>query len=251
MWLKMNTVQVLPMLWMVVLAFFSFRDFIYSSLVFSTEWNESLPEISCSRLVNTSANSAYFYSRWLEWLQGTVRFIWRWLVCAGTLIPSVKQTLRARDDTRVEDNLMDKKSCTSWSLLGHSTLQSGLTTGKISLLIELCYPFVLDTPSTHTHTRAHPRARSHFLPRWILGGVAQQVRLYCILGLSTCSLLEDTNIVRLPTFPAHPRPPYLLFTRVGLHSANTLLASGGEWEAAFQLFFEQWAWGSHTFWVFE
>ena len=112
-------------------------------------------------------------------------------------------------------------------------------------------PCVVDTPSnTHTHTHTH----THPPPCWILGGATQQVRLYCIRGLLHLQpFAHHHHHGRHEPSQASPHSPLqshlssrVLFTWVGLHLANTLLASGGggkkRREAAFQLFLEQWAW---------
>lgn len=120
-------------------------------------------------------------------------------------------------------------------------------------------PFVEDThTNTHIHTHTHPP------PCWILGGATQQVRLYCIRGLlhlQPFPTTEDTNPVRLHLTPLQSHvSSHVLFTWVGLHLANTLLASGGgerreekgrEGKQHFNYFWNNGHGPRHTFWVFE
>lgn len=70
---------------------------------------------------------------------------------------------------------------------------------------------------------------THFLPRWIVGGVAQQVRLYFMQGFSTCSPRSGFT-----SFPANPHLLLLLFFLPGSaqHLANTLSASRGGGEGS-------------------
>lgn len=67
-------------------------------------------------------------------------------------------------------------------------------------------------------------AHTDFLPRWIVGGVAQQVRLYFMQGFSTCSPRSGFT-----SFPPSPHLLSLLFFLPGSaqHLANTLSASRG------------------------
>lgn len=94
----------------------------------------------------------------------------------------------------------------------------------------------LTTPPTHTLTHA-VTLPPPLDPGWC--ATAGSRVLYT--GLVHLQLPEDPVRLHLIPPPTLPNPTLLLLllTRVGLHLANTLLAGGGEREAAFQLFLEQ------------